>query len=155
MNHKYIDNNTYEIIDNIFEVDEDIAEAISLLNKKGYKTMYCCSGHVKDPRIYEKWKLKKDEIINTPDTHIIYEDNDFKEVLRPWTFTSTYIMFDKDYEFKTLPKGFYLDSDNVIDRITEFYIDNIKKDSNIIQKEINEANNDLLEWVKSLPNLNK
>ena len=29
----------------IVEVDEMIAPIISLLNKKGYKTRYCCSGH--------------------------------------------------------------------------------------------------------------
>ena len=29
---------------------------ISMLNKKGYYTKYCCSGHVKNPRIYELTK---------------------------------------------------------------------------------------------------
>lgn len=52
--HKYINNNTYEIINNVFEVDDLMGETISILNKKGYHTLYCCSGHVKDHRLYEK-----------------------------------------------------------------------------------------------------
>ena len=61
MNHKYINKETFEIVDNIFEVDEDIAETISILNKKGYYTKYCCSGHVKDPRLYELYNVKNNE----------------------------------------------------------------------------------------------
>ena len=45
MKNKYIDSKTFEINDDIFEVDEAIAESIVLLNKKGYKTLFCCSGH--------------------------------------------------------------------------------------------------------------
>lgn len=52
---------------NKFEVDKDIAESISLLNKKGYYTRYSCSGHVKDPRMYEKYRVKKDEKFNDKD----------------------------------------------------------------------------------------
>ena len=28
------------------EIDENIAEIISILNKKGYRTMFCCGGHI-------------------------------------------------------------------------------------------------------------
>ena len=34
---KFIDINTFEIKDNYFEVDDNIAEAISLLNKRSKK----------------------------------------------------------------------------------------------------------------------
>ena len=55
-NHTFIDSKTYEIIkdEQVIEVDDAIAETISVLNKKGYKTKYCCSGHVKDIFRYEK-----------------------------------------------------------------------------------------------------
>ena len=47
---RYIRIDTYEITDtvteNSFEVDALIAPAITLLNKKGYITAFCCSGHV-------------------------------------------------------------------------------------------------------------
>ena len=58
MNHKYINKETFEIVDNVFEVDEDISQTISILNKKGYYTKYCCSGHAKDPRLYELYNVK-------------------------------------------------------------------------------------------------
>jgi len=46
----FINNDTYKIemtsSGNSFEVDDLIAPAISILNKKGYRTAFCCSGHV-------------------------------------------------------------------------------------------------------------
>ena len=53
----YIDKTTFEIYHDtedirisgeVFECDELIAPAISLLNKKGYITEFCCSGHILD-----------------------------------------------------------------------------------------------------------
>ena len=58
MNNKYIDKKTFEIVDNVFEVDEDIADIISILNKKGYYTKFCCSGHAKDLGIHYMYKVK-------------------------------------------------------------------------------------------------
>ena len=58
---------TFFMCYNKFEVDKDIAESISLLNKKGYYTRYSCSGHVKDLRMYEKYRVKKDERFNDKD----------------------------------------------------------------------------------------
>lgn len=36
----------------LVEIDELIAPIISILNKKGYKTEYCCSGHFDRSRTY-------------------------------------------------------------------------------------------------------
>ena len=47
-NDKIINLETYEIIDDnskFIIVDSLIADTIVLLNKLGYKTTYCCSGH--------------------------------------------------------------------------------------------------------------
>jgi hypothetical protein len=45
----YISEDSFEILENpcenSFEVDDLIAPAISLLNKRGYVTAWCCSGH--------------------------------------------------------------------------------------------------------------
>ncbi|MBQ6501541.1 MAG: hypothetical protein IJI87_09240 [Mogibacterium sp.] len=45
----FINQDTYEVTaeptDNHFEVDDLIAPAIAVLNQKGYKTAFCCSGH--------------------------------------------------------------------------------------------------------------
>ena len=71
--HKYLNNNTFEIVNDIFEVDDLIGKTISILNKKGYHTLYCCSGHVKDPRLYEKYHLRKDKLYGIYDYNIINE----------------------------------------------------------------------------------
>lgn len=79
--HKYLNSNTFEIINNVFEVDDLMGETISILNRKGYHTLYCCSGHVKDPRLYEKYHLHKDELDSIYDYHIINEEDDYIDVL--------------------------------------------------------------------------
>ena len=111
--HKYLNSNTFEIVNDIFEVDKLIAETISILNKKGYHTLYCCSGHVKDPRLYEKYHLHKDELNGIYDYHIINEEDDYVDVLIPYQDTVVYIMFDKKYDFK-LPKDFRWTDDKTI-----------------------------------------
>ena len=64
---------------NGIELDPNIADDISILNKKGYKTKYCCEGHISDhqyisaPYIY--FNNTHDDIAkNLPKTW--YVDND-------------------------------------------------------------------------------
>ncbi len=152
--HKYINNNTYEIINNVFEVDDLMGETISILNKKGYHTLYCCSGHVKDHRLYEKYHLHKDELDGIYDYHIINEEDDYVDVLIPYQNTFLYIMFDKIYDFK-LPKDFkWVDEQTIYSYEISYYEDNKKRNSNDIQKEIESVNKELLYWTLSLPDNN-
>ncbi len=154
MNHKYINTKTFDIIDNVFEVDEDIAESISLLNKKGYYTRYSCSGHVKDPRMYEMYKVNKSGEFDDKDLGFIVEDNkDYYQILMPNRYTSIYVMFDKKYKFDNLPDVFNTLDEEVttIYKDIMYYENNIKKNSNDIESEIKKFNIKLLEWVKSLP----
>jgi len=56
-------------IGNVVEIDDNIIDVIILLNQKGYKTEYCCSGHTYDisrPRIYIKfiYPYKLDDLPN-------------------------------------------------------------------------------------------
>lgn len=152
--HKYINNNTYEIINNVFEVGDLMGETISILNKKGYHTLYCCSGHVKDHRLYEKYHLHKDELDGIYDYHIINEEDDYVDVLIPYQNTFLYIMFDKIYDFK-LPKDFkWVDEQTIYSYEISYYEDNKKRNSNDIQKEIESVNKELLYWTLSLPDNN-
>lgn len=151
--HKYINKNNYEIIDDIIEVDSLIAKTISILNQKGYNTLYCCSGHVKDPRVYEKYQIKINEMSDFPDSYIVDKTDEYYTVLKPYSFTSTYIKFDKDYKFNILPNGFTIDEDNVLEKIIEFYDNGIKRKSNEIQEEINKTNEELLNWALELNNI--
>lgn len=155
MNKKFINSETFEIVDNVFEVDEYIVETISLLNKKGYHTKYCCAGHVKDPRIYELYEnihnldQKYNEI-----GYIINKNEDICNILMPYISTQIYIMFDKNYNFTILPKGFYKE-DNIIKKKIEYYLGKTKINSKKIDKMIREANNVLLEWARELPYSNE
>lgn len=152
--HKYLNSNTFEIVNDIFEVDELIAETISILNKKGYHTLYCCSGHVKDSRLYEKYHLHKDELNDKHNYHIINERDNYVDVLIPYQDTVVYIMFDKKYDFD-LPKSFrWIDDKTIYSYKISYYENNKKRNGNDIQKEIENVNNELLSWVLSLPNNN-
>lgn len=48
----YIDIHSFEMCDHYvpcsFEVDDEIAGAISTLNKKGFHTAFCCAGHASE-----------------------------------------------------------------------------------------------------------
>lgn len=153
MNHKYINNKTFEIVDDVFEVDEDIAQTISVLNKKGYHTKYCCSGHVKDTRLYEMYNVKNSEDSKIEFLgYIVNKKIDSYDVLMPYTFTTVYIMFDYDYNFNELPNGFKK-KDNAIEKVINYYTNNVKKDMCDIEKEIKNANDILLKWAVSLPSV--
>lgn len=152
MNHKYINKNTFEIVDNVFEVDDDIAETISILNKKGYYTSFSCSGHVKDSRLYELYDINDKSIFD--DTYLGYivdSDEVNSKILLPYTFTQIYIMFTSKHDFINLPNGFYMVDNNTIEMIIDYYVNGERKDLNDIDKEIKVANRVLLEWAKSLP----
>lgn len=174
-NNKYISTDNYEIIENpnFFDVDEQIAETISILNKKGYKTIYSCAGHnykscYKATAFIELLEKTKED----PNYHIgQIRDKDF-DYYRDAEVSSTYIKFDKHYDFDCLPEGFNyetayefkerlshiepVDSDeeivygDIIEK-TIFYLENNKRKSDeIINKEIANANKTLLYWAKKL-----
>ena len=147
-----MNNKTYEIVDNVFEVDELIADTISILNKKGNHTLYSCSEHVKDQRLYEKYQIEKIDTIN--DSYLV-DGNKF--VLVPYSYTEIYIYFDSNYNFINLPEGFSLDilnSKSYIYLDIDYYDNGIKKNQNNIQNEINKNNQKLLEWSNNLIDLN-
>ena len=72
----YININTFDIlecplkenIEDYFECDEFIAPIISLLNKKGYRTKFCCEGHLYDDELVSEHTFKDD---NEPNENTI------------------------------------------------------------------------------------
>lgn len=104
--------------DEYFEVDENIALVISALNKKGYVTTFCCSGHafagINDYISDDKDTL--DCIIFSNLLEMKYEDGKYKAKDRINT-KDCYICFAESYSFPELPKGFiYYKNDKRIDR---------------------------------------
>lgn len=158
MNHKYINKETFEIVDNVFEVDEDISQTISILNKKGYYTKYCCSGHAKDPRLYELYNVKNNDDFEFKDLgYIVNQEKSNYDIIMPSINTSVYIMFESNYNFDNLPEGFNkVDNDNIDDYVISkeiyYYKNGKRKDWNVIDKEIKDANDKLLKWAISLSN---
>lgn len=54
--------------DELVEIDEMMAYPIEILNQKGYRTRFCCSGHMMSPknRIYNEGYILFDEIYKFP-----------------------------------------------------------------------------------------
>ena len=181
MDHKYISTENFEIIENpnFFEVDEEIAETISILNKKGYKTRYCCAGHIEDDCYKVKLPIYLlDEVKSKNMSRIAKIEKNFF-----WYYggnragTGVYISFIEHYNFKSLPNGFmYETADEFREKVKNYpiseedkkelvygdrvskiidYIENNKRiDEEIVETQIKESNEILLNWAKSLPDNN-
>lgn len=150
--------------ENYFECDDLIAPAISLLNKKGYKTVFCCSGHPYatidtcfSPDIPSQEDLGDSELLwyqdSDPEYADICEDTD----LYPYYLVCKchygelfYIIFDEHYKFPELPGDAYRDEEN-----GGIYWNHDMKatdDFSVMQK-IFELNKEFYEWVEKLDSL--
>lgn len=156
-NYTYIDLNTFEITNSpkgYIHCDKEIADIIATLNKKGYKTTASCAGHneiiydlenqIKD--IHELDRIKNDSCFK------IYDIVDDKIYVKcEIVGASTYITFDKDYNFEKIPKGFRYEN-KWLGKFIDYYNEDItvrRKDDEIE----NELKNNwciLREWANKL-----
>ena len=130
-----------------FEVDENIALIISMLNKKGYKTAFCCSGHA-FPNINEFRANNKEDfecLIFFDLQDIRYENGRYKAFDRD-NAKYCYIMFAEDYSFPVLPEGFTYDENNKC--IEKEYIS--ESGTYDLIQEIIDSMKKLYEWTKEL-----
>ena len=170
----YIDLDNYRIsssaISNI-HCDREIAEVIMELNKKGYKTIASCAGHNRSGSVGRYFIPEKDydEWIETFGEHpsIVrvekYDDEHFV-CLSKETMTTTYVAFEENYEFESLPEGFKkteLDSGITLNCKTYYYEDDEEetwqkmKTQKQIDSEIKDAQARLLAWAKDLKPVNE
>lgn len=151
-----------------FECDDLIAPAISLLNRKGYTTKWCCSGHayggIQEAIVYDKMPDLCDIQSETGFTIIEVSEN-IPDKLEPidedipdkyyvvekcdW-ISGFYVAFDKKYDFPELPEGAYIDDqyDCIrwdINELTTYDFKNLDK--------IYEFNKSFYEWVTKLENI--
>lgn len=162
-------NQDHRTQDDYFECDDLIAPAISLLNRKGYKTECCCSGHPFpsiDAEVREEYP--SDEI-EDPDVDILWIENsdkvllevdwDFDDEEYPWfviakyNFCSMfYVTFEERHEFTNLPEGAEIDEDNGGIYWTWDYYPKPTDNFDAMMK-IYEINKIFYEWVEKLPSL--
>jgi hypothetical protein len=106
--------------DDYFEVDDLIALTISLLNKKGYYTKFCCSGH---PfiQLSEAFGNEKDgfkiiggmkEILENTNPEYAYKYVGHYEL----DTNSMYISFAQPVIFDSIPSGFRLENDDCLSK---------------------------------------
>ena len=159
----YVDN--YILADDYFECDDLIAPAISLLNKKGYRTEFCCSGHpystIESCALAE---YPSDEAKKELNILYICSSKESKDI-PDWVnkeeypyFTSFYISqpeglyvtFKERYDFSDVPNGAYIDQENggIYWNIKSASTNNF----NMVTK-IYEMNKAFYQWVKMLPGL--
>lgn len=150
-----------------FFVDETIAQAISQLNKKGYTTSYCCSGHLLKDRQPVLVKEKKNILDFLPERkkHLIPKngyikvEEDEKNILFLYegAYSQSYITFAEEVKIDSIPEGFYLDLDNsnttirsnadccIDDNGTRFISDDEARER------LRHISENLQSWVNTLP----
>jgi len=168
---KYINLKTFEIswdMPDYIPCDDEIAEAIAILNQKGYRTTASCAGH---HRVFDKYVIpwsveEKDELIkNQHKFYVVSEDEKYIWCVPKRLTDATYVAFAEKHNFDSLPKGFeyreYKDNEYyrcAIECLNEMYEDEegkIRKSEDEIINHLKEAQASLLEWAKSLKKLNE
>lgn len=136
--------------DDYFEVDENIALVISMLNKKGYETTFCCSGHA-FANINEFRADNRDDLdclIFFDLQDIRYEDGRYKAFDKD-NAKYCYIAFKEEYFFPQIPEGFTYNENHK--RIEKEYIS--ESDTYDLIQEIVDSMKILYEWVMGLESL--
>lgn len=156
MNNKYkfLNNKTFDIkdIDDVIPIENEMADIISILNKKGYYT-----------EVYSRAKLSSLLLIsylinNLIDKKLLNIDESnkdkIKEVINQNDYEATIIIFKEEYIFANLPKGF-----NLIGKDLYYNLSVLKDTEEIKFKSLSELDEEsknsiklLKEWVSSLDN---
>jgi hypothetical protein len=124
----------YTTPDGYILIDDLIAPSIQILNRKGYITEWCCSGH----------SLKECFII----------DGEFGKYLKANAEPSSYISFKAGISLPTLPHGFVEDPVSISNRISNLVIRKWRYDGNDfyeISRNILETMEQLYKWALNLP----
>lgn len=135
----------------VFEVDELLAYPVAELCNKGYITEMCCSGHAFGSPYFEQIENDKD-LDSIEDTILLYEylpdyEGSFvccQGQLEPGTF----IKFEKDIEFQTLPEGWTYEK-----RFLKFDL-SMQDNPSLYYANLTNGIVILTTWIETLPDLN-
>ena len=179
----YINKNDFSILsyiideddENYFECDDMIAPTISLLNKKGYRTAFCCSGHpfpfIDDGVMKEepsKETIERNNILSVESSEklrgkiseelsgINLDETPYYVIYRNELAQSLYIAFEDEYNLPELPEGIdvHYDEDNM-GLYLDYTEDEVCPEYFVGITKVYEANKKLYEWAKKLPILVK
>lgn len=77
--------NSCQALYDLAEIDEMMLPVIEILNQKGYRTGYCCSGHYKDFVVQQYILFESfvnlEDFVNKPDMFYMYTEKDFGRVI--------------------------------------------------------------------------
>lgn len=131
------------------EVDDLICDALILLNKKGYRTLYSCSGHYGDG--YYVFESDDLDVINKEIVWEIVDHKDGKYIVKtPILGIGIYIKFSDDIILPSCPKGFYIENNAIYYHLELYDINDVKKPSELIEEEITLVNQDIYDWAVNL-----
>ena len=132
----------------LIEVDDNIAYAICVLNKKGYKTEFCCEGHYKPINEYSRQLMEKNTGVSfTPGIggYIAFSDGIMfpfeSQCPLDWGAVKTNEHFDEELNVK---KGYWI---TLYANISE----EGERDEALFQREKLQSLSALYDWVESLP----
>ncbi len=153
----YMNSKTFELSEqednDCIKIEELIALTISLLNKKGYYTKYCCSGHY-DKEI-DEYGVEGEDIEDISENELCqvlpYDCGSYKI---SWlsSVESCHIRFNEDVILPNIPDEFQSSGHDVYHMII-FYNGLIRRSDDDIKNEVIRVNKKLYEWAKLLPDL--
>ena len=124
-------------------IDILIAESIEILNKKGYKTKFCCSGHLEVDGTTDEWIS-----FDVPGREQIIKE--MNENIRKFG-THAYVTFDDFYENLPYLYGWILDNSGKVENCGSSIYCHIK---NPTYRKLKRIHSRFRNWCKKLPKLN-
>ena len=136
-------------LDDYFEIDDYIAKPVQILNQKGYKTKFCCSGHPYDT--VNELTMENDgtdphELMPGVISVETLSDGWLKVIVRQAMDCEAYISFDPTVVLpEQPPEGWYRVSDAIRCRWTH------DDDPLVCMQHVFRAMSNLTEWAEKLP----
>ena len=156
-NNAYISLDNFDIIDKplVFICDKEIAEVISILNKKGYKTTSSCGGHNENYLAFHHRNIDINDLENYKnDTNFVVgriHNNSFEAFSRQ-EYTRVYIMFENAELLPSIP-SFFEKSKNIVEAKVSFEENGINKSDKEIEEDLIKCRTILKDWALQLPYL--
>lgn len=105
------------------QLDKEIADTVSFLNKKGYKTLWSCWGHDNE---------------NEKEAYIVFEES-FENFIRAYPFIREYFVSDDEKGMHYKYQKFIANNNRWVKRFVIYYDGDDEKEKKRIFKELTDA----------------